>query len=66
MAEISVSLTTGLKKKISEIAERSGKSMDEIISQALSSYVDEYEDIRQTDICSVDNFERSFFLSVGE
>ena len=66
MHQISVSLPDDLQNKISKIAAKSGKSLDECVAIALRDYVENYEDVYKTDICAVDNLERSFFLSIGE
>lgn len=66
MTTISVSINADLQKKIAKIAKKNGQSLDDCIAKALSHYVDEYEDVYKTDICAVDNLERSFFLSIGE
>lgn len=66
MSNISVNISTDLKNKISKIAQKSGRSLDECIALALSEYAENYEDTYKTDLCSVDNLERSFFLSIGE
>lgn len=66
MSNISVSLTEDLKQKIAAIAAKSGRSVDECISLALHDYIENYEDVYKTDLCAVDNLERSFFLSIGE
>lgn len=66
MSNISISLSADLQKKISKIAQKSGRSFDECVALALSEYVDNYEDFYKADICAVDNLERSFFLSIGE
>lgn len=66
MSNISVSLTEDLKQKIAAIAAKSGHSVDECISLALHDYIENYEDVYKTDLCTVDNLERSFFLSIGE
>ena len=66
MSNISVNNTADLKNKISKIAQKSGRSLDECIALALSEYAENYEDTYKTDLCSVDNLERSFFLSIGE
>ncbi len=66
MRQISVSLSDDLQNKISKIAAKSGKSLDECVALALKDYVENYEDVYKTDICAVDNLERSFFLSIGE
>ena len=66
MRKLSVSVNDELQYKIEKIAQKSGRSLDECVARALRAYVDEYEDIYRTDLCSVDNIERSFFLSIGE
>lgn len=66
MSNISVNISADLKNKISKIAKKSGRSLDECIALALSEYAENYEDTYKTDLCSVDNLERSFFLSIGE
>ena len=66
MRKISVLLSDDLQKKISQIAAKSGKSLDECVALALRYYVENYEDVYKTDLCAVDNLERSFFLSIGE
>ena len=66
MRQISVSLPDDLQNKISKIAAKSGNSLDECVAIALRDYVENYEDVYKTDICAVDNLERSFFLSIGE
>ena len=66
MSNISVNISADLKNKISKIAQKSGRSLDECIALALSEYAVNYEDTYKTDLCSVDNLERSFFLSIGE
>ncbi len=66
MSNISVSLSEDLKQKIAAIAAKSGRSVDECVMLALRDYVENYEDVYKTDLCSVDNLERSFFLSIGE
>lgn len=66
MSNISVSLSEDLKQKIAAIAAKSGRSFDDCVMLALRDYVENYEDVYKTDLCSVDNLERSFFLSIGE
>ena len=66
MSNISVNISADLKNKISKIAQKSGRSLDECIALALSEYAENYEDTYKTDLCSVDNLERSFFLYIGE
>ena len=66
MTNISFNISSDLNKKLALIAEKSGLNLDECISLALSEYIDNYEDVYKADVCSVDNLERSFFLSIGE
>lgn len=66
MNTISIAINAKLEKKIMQIAAKSGRSFDECVTLALQGYADEYEDVYKTDLCSVDNLERSFFLSIGE
>lgn len=66
MAEISISLNADLQKKLAKLAKKNGLSFDDLVAKALSTYVEEYEDVYKTDLCAVDNLERSFFLSIGE
>lgn len=66
MSRISVSLSEELNQKISAIAAKSGKTLDDCVALALRDYIDNYEDVYKTDLCSVDNLERAFFLSIGE
>lgn len=66
MSNISVSISDGLNAKLALIAQKSGKTVDECIALALRDYIENYEDVYKTDLCAVDNLERSFFLSIGE
>ena len=66
MTNISVNISSELNKKIALIAQKSGLNLDECVALALSEYIENYEDVYKTDICSVDNLERSFFLAIGE
>lgn len=66
MTDISVSINADLEKKAAKIAKKNGLSLDELMAKALAQYVEDYEDVYKTDICSVNNLERSFFLSIGE
>ena len=66
MSKISVSLSQDMQEKVSAIAAKSGRSVEECIALALRDYVDNYEDVYKTDVCAVDNLERAFFLSIGE
>lgn len=66
MRKISVSVNDELHCKITRIAQKSGRSLDECVALALRDYIENYEDVYKTDLCAVDNLERSFFLSIGE
>lgn len=66
MTDISLKIDEDLMQKLAKIAEKSGQSINDVALSALSAYVDDYEDVYKTDLCSVDNLERSFFLSIGE
>lgn len=66
MTDVSVSINADLQKKIAKIAKKNGQSFNELVARALTQYVEDYEDVYKTDVCSVDNLERSFFLSIGE
>ncbi|MBE6458563.1 MAG: ribbon-helix-helix protein, CopG family [Alphaproteobacteria bacterium] len=66
MSNISVSVSDSLNAKLALVAQKSGKSVDECIALAIRDYIENYEDVYKTDICAVDNLERSFFLSIGE
>ena len=66
MRKISVMVNDDLQYKIEKIAQKSGRSVDDCVALALRDYIENYEDIYKTDLCAVDNLERSFFLSIGE
>lgn len=66
MRKISVMVNDDLQNKIEKIAKKSGRSVDDCVALALRDYIENYEDIYKTDLCAVDNLERSFFLSIGE
>lgn len=66
MSNISVSINEDLQKRIAKIAKKSGRSVEECVAVALSEYIDNYEGFYKTDICAMDNLERSFFLSIAE
>ncbi len=66
MTDVSVSINADLQKKIAKIAKKNGQSFNELVARALTQYVEDYEDVYKTDVCAVDNLERSFFLSIGE
>lgn len=66
MSNVSVTISEDLNGKIAAIAAKSGKTVEDCIALALRDYIDNYEDVYKTDLCSVDRLERSFFLSIGE
>ena len=66
MRKISVMVNDDLQNKIEKFAQKSGRSVDDCVALALRDYIENYEDIYKTDLCAVDNLERSFFLSIGE
>lgn len=66
MTKILVSISAELNQKIAKIAAKSGRSVDDCVALALRDYVENYEDDYKTDLCSVDQLERAFFLSIGE
>ena len=66
MTRISVTLSDDLKQKISALAQKNGQSLEQCVAMVLSEYVENSEDDFRTDFCSVNNLERSFFLSIGD
>ena len=66
MKTVSVALNQKLYAKLTLMAEKSGRSVDERLELAVVEYVDNYEDVYKTDLNSVNSLERSFFLSIGE
>lgn len=66
MKAVSVSLNQNLHVKLARMAEKSGLPIEECLRLAVEEYVDNYEDVYKTDLNSVNNLERSFFLSIGE
>ncbi len=66
MGNISVSISDDLQKRISAVAVKSGRSVEDCVALALRDYIENYEDVYKTDLCSVDKLERAFFLSIGE
>ena len=66
MKTVSVALNQKLYAKLTLMAEKSGRSVDEFLELAVGEYVDNYEDVYKTDLNSVNSLERSFFLSIGE
>lgn len=66
MRTVSVALNQKLYAKLTLMAEKSGRSVDECLELAINEYVDNYEDVYKTDLNAVNSLERSFFLSIGE
>ncbi len=66
MKTVSVALNQKLYAKLTLMAEKSGRSVDECFELAVGEYVENYEDVYKTDLNSVNSLERSFFLSIGE
>ena len=66
MKTVSVALNQKLYAKLTLMAEKSGRLVDECLELAVGEYVDNYEDVYKTDLNSVNSLERSFFLSIGE
>lgn len=66
MRQLIFNIPQDLQKKLDAIATKSKLSQEDIMIKALSDYVESYEDFYHADACSVDQLERSFFLSIGE
>lgn len=66
MTDISVSLSADLYKKLQTLSAKSGQSVEDCLELAVAEYIENYEDTYKTDLNSVSNLERSFFLSVAE
>lgn len=66
MRQVSVNISEELYNKISAVAKKSNRSLEDCAALALSEYADNFEDFYKTDLCSVGQMERSFFLALGE
>lgn len=66
MSRVTFEISAQLHQKLAAVAAKSGLSLAEVAEQAVAEYVENYEDVYKTDLCTVDNLERSFFLSIGE
>ncbi len=66
MTDISISLSDDLKQKIAALAQKNSQSLEQCVLQLLSESVENSENDYKTDFCSINNLERSFFLSIGE
>ena len=66
MSSLNISIDDALTQKLALIAQKSGKTLGDCLNLAVRDYVDNYEDVYKTDCCTVNNLERSFFLSIGE
>lgn len=66
MSRITFEISEQLYQKLAAVAAKSGRSLAEVAEQAVADYIENYEDVYKTDLCTVDNLERAFFLSIGE
>ncbi len=66
MSRITFEISEKLHQKLAAVAAKSGRSLAEVAEQAVADYIENYEDVYKTDLCTVDNLERAFFLSIGE
>lgn len=66
MTKISVAINNEINSKLLNIAKEKGCSIEECVALALAEYVENCNDIYITDLNSINNMERSFFLSAGE
>ncbi len=66
MNRLSFSVSESLYGQLLKIAKSKGCSVEELAVSALSGYAADCEDEARTDLCMVDNLERSFFLALGE
>lgn len=66
MSRITFEISEQLHQKLAAVAAKSGRSLTEVAEQAVADYIENYEDVYKTDLCTVDNLERAFFLSIGE
>ncbi len=66
MSRITLEISEQLYQKLAAVAAKSGRSLAEVAEQAVADYIENYEDVYKTDLCTVDNLERAFFLSIGE
>ncbi|MDO5386328.1 MAG: hypothetical protein Q4F75_03555 [Pseudomonadota bacterium] len=65
MNNTSVNISSEINSRLMEIARNEGCSIEDCVAQALSEYIAAYDDCI-TDMNSVNNMERAFFLSAGE
>lgn len=66
MRQFSIAISEDLRRKITVLAKQKKQSVEDCINQALYEYIETSQDNYKTDLCAVDNLERSFFLSIGE
>ena len=66
MNNTSVNISSEINSKLMEIARNEVCSIEDCVAQALSEYIAAYDDNCITDMNSVNNMERAFFLSAGE
>ncbi len=66
MSKISINISEELQSKLVSIANKNHISFEECIEAALCEYADNNENFYQSDFCSVNQLERSFFFSAAE
>lgn len=62
----SVDINSSLYKKLQRIASEQDCDLRECLERALSDYIDNYGDEKNSDLESLNQNERAFFLSVAE
>lgn len=66
MTQLSINISDDLLQKLNTVAKKSHCSFEDCLTLALQDYVDNYQDFYKADLGSVNQLERSFFLSLGE
>ncbi len=66
MSDISVTLPAELYKKLQSLSLKSGRTVEDSLELAVAEYVENCEDVYNTDLNSVSSLERSFFFSAAE
>lgn len=66
MAVVSVSLSGELYKKLQALSVKNGCKVEDSLELAVSEYIENSEDVRETELNSVSSMERSFFFSAAE
>jgi len=62
----SVDINSSIYDKLQAIASSQNCDLRDCLEQALSEYIDNYGDAKNSDIESLNSSERAFFLSVAE